>query len=46
MLELKKLKVTSLDGKKSFLSELTKKQKKIFKYLNIKLDSIDKLPRY
>ncbi len=46
MLELKKLKITSLDGEKSFLSELTKKQKKIFKCLNIKLSSLEELPSY
>ena len=46
MSELKKLKCNCFDSNDIFLSELTKKQKLIFKAFSINIDSIDKLPSY
>ncbi len=42
MSELKKLKCNCFDSNDIFLSELTKKQKLIFKAFSINIDSIDK----
>ena len=46
MSELKKLKLNCFDENNTFLSELTKKQKLIFKAFNIDINTINKLPSY
>ncbi len=46
MSELKKLKLNCFDKNDIFLSELTKKQKLIFKAFNIDINSINELPSY
>jgi len=46
MYELKKLKLISFSKTDKFLSELTKKQKLIFKAFNINIENLNQLPSY
>ena len=46
MSELKKLKLSCFDKNDTFLSELTKKQKIIFKAFNINIDKLKQFPSY
>ena len=46
MSELKKLKLNQFSQDNKLLSELTKKQKLIFKAFNIDTNKIDRLPGY
>jgi len=46
MEELKKLKINSFDKENRFVTELSKKQKLIFKAFNINIDNIDQFPGY
>ncbi len=46
MSELKKIKVHCFDENHKYLSELTKKQKLIFKAFSIDINTINQLPSY
>ena len=43
LLELKKLKINSFDKKNQFLTEISKKQKLIFKAMNINIENIENM---